>query len=272
MRSREGSADDRGVDERAGPQREHLGSDDPGGREPVREGDRDDHRAEARPQDRHEHDPEQQVRHGGDGVDHPHQQPVGPPACRARDGAHRGADDGRDHSGDQTDREGDPKRVHAAQQHVATELIGAERVCPLRGPVGHGQIDELLVEAGQGGHHEHRRHDDAEDRRRRDQPPPRPQRSPGGADRRSGGRAPPRRSVRIRPRFGPGDRQFSHPQPPSDRPTRRARRRAGCRPTPWRWSARSANPAARSPVPARSPPWPWRSPARRTPPPPAALR
>src|SRR5690606_26901830 len=120
-----------------------------GGGQPVGEGDGDHHRPDTRPEHGDDEDAEQQVRDGGQGVDHTHDQTVGPAAERAGGGADGRADHRGGERGHHAHQQRHPEPVDAAQQQVAAHVVGAGGVAPARGQELGGQVDGLLVELDQ---------------------------------------------------------------------------------------------------------------------------
>ena len=114
-------------------ERDDLAAHDARRREPGRDGQRDDHRPEVDgAEDRERDDRERQVRQAVEGVEDAHQPVVEPAADEARDRAVEDADHHDRDGGGEADPDRDPAAERRAQEQVAAELIGAERMRPGR--------------------------------------------------------------------------------------------------------------------------------------------
>ena len=97
--------------------------------------------------DGHQHDQERQERQGDHRIGQAHEERVQGAAVVAGDKAQGGADDRRAERRGQADGEGDLAAVEQAQQQVAPQLVGAERVGGRgRGEAGQ-QVDPVGIEA-----------------------------------------------------------------------------------------------------------------------------
>ena len=117
--------------------------------------------------DRRQHDQERQQRQGDHAVGQAHQQGVQPAAVIARPEADDGADDGGDEGGDEADEERHLAAIEQAQEEIAPQLVGAERMAERGALEAVEQIDRLGVDAAcrldQGRRHGQRGKDDEQE-------------------------------------------------------------------------------------------------------------
>ena len=110
-----------------------LPADEARGRGPSEQDERDEHRKDpafsrSDAKGDLEQDHEQQERQRDDEIGEPHQDLVRAPADKARGAAVDDADDDEEQRRHDTNEERHARAVHEARQHVAAEIVGAERV------------------------------------------------------------------------------------------------------------------------------------------------
>ena len=148
MRARLGADRPFRLDEFALGQRARLGVGDARDLRPVHHGDDQRHDPQARPEDRGEHDGEEQRRKGHHQVGEAHQRAADEAAEEPGGDPDHRPDHHRDAVGDDADDQRGPRAVEEPRQEVATEQVGAEqvgRVRRQRRAFKREAVEELLV-------------------------------------------------------------------------------------------------------------------------------
>ena len=125
------------------------------------------------PEDRDDHDREQQARQREDDVHQPHDRDLGDAAREAGDEPERDADDDRQRDDRDADQERQARAVDEPRQDVAADRVGAERIRPRAAVLPRRRLQERGVVGEVGrvgrehvGERRHQQHGDDDDEAR----------------------------------------------------------------------------------------------------------